>query len=202
MNFRELFIQMRGMKHYFIAAAGTLALGIYLGFTHPEQFYSMLNAQNDQMKGIQDRISGSNHQQLQLFLEILRNNVEAILVVLYAGILFALPPLLVLISNGMFLGYVAHTQVPDTGWFSFLSQLVPHSIVEIPAVILACAYGMKLGLLTIESMITFPSAKRRALNGPRYVRFLKLTLPLCICLLVMLVVAAVIESTVSYSLAS
>jgi len=79
------------------------------------------------------------------FLFIILNNSLTVFLTIILGIIFGLFPLLVLFSNGTILGIIAFFFKTELSWSSFFIGIVPHGIIEIPAVILAGAIGFKLG---------------------------------------------------------
>lgn len=200
MSFRALIIHLREMKHYIIVAAATFVLGIYLGSAHTDEFLFFLQGQSDRLRDIVEGMDRLEHSRWWLLFFIFSNNLIVCLMMVYAGAFFGLLPLFALISNGMLLGYLANRVVPEAGWDTFLLGIVPHGIIEIPAIILACAYGIKFGTLTAKTLIFIPMANKRAANGQQLLRLLKVSLPLAVVLLGLLLSAAIIESTVTYAL--
>lgn len=200
MSFRDFFIHIRGMKHYLIASLGVFLIGVYLGYTEPDRFAFLLEAQTNRLRGVVQGLTQIEHRQWWLFVFIFFNNTIISVLMVYAGAILALPPLFFLLTNGLLLGYLASESVPHIGWYTFLKSIVPHGIIEIPALILACAYGVRFGLLVVESILSFPLRSRRSVNGAKLIRFLRLTFPLAAVLCVLLLIAAVIESTVTYNL--
>lgn len=200
MKWRDLAVQIKEMKHYFIAAAATMLIGMYLGFSHSHQFQFLLDDQIDQLTEIVNKISGKDHTQLRLLFYIFTNNVLVSLFMVYSGVLFGIIPLFSLLSNGLILGYLAHQNVPLDGWGSFLIAVLPHGIIEIPAFVIACAYGIKFGALTAKGILYLPSPARRARNNQSFTRMLKVSVPLIVLLCGLLLGAALIESMVTYAI--
>ncbi len=82
---------------------------------------------------------------LSQFLFVVLNNSLTVFLVIVLGIIFGIFPFLVLLSNGIILGIIAYFFKTELSWSSFFVGTLPHGIIEIPAVILACAIGFKLG---------------------------------------------------------
>jgi stage II sporulation protein M len=198
MRFHQLFLHMRGsMRHYLVASAVTFIFGIYLGYADSNHFLFYLQDQIEHLKKItegtdQSGIGGR-------FLIIFFNNAAVSLLMIFAGALFGVIPLFTLLTNGLLVGYLAVMETPKLGWFKFLLGVVPHGVVEIPALLLACAYGIKLGTLVAKALVFFPFASRRAVNNKAMMDYLKLSPTLIILLLALFLIAALIESTVTYS---
>lgn len=200
MGFKDLLVYMREMKHYLIAATATFLLGIYLGYMESDSFGFFLNHQTDRLQGIVEGINRLGNPQLWLLAFIFVNNLLVSMFMVYAGAIFGLLPLFALLSNGLLLGYLAHASVPENGWGTLLLGILPHGIIEIPAFILACAYGIKLGVIATKSLLFLPFPSKRAANGQRFIRFLKVSLPLSLLMAGLLLTAAVIESFITYAL--
>ncbi len=65
------------------------------------------------------------------------------------GIFFGFFPVLSLITNGMMIGVVLLQAAVKTGespLLIFITTILPHGILELPAIILAAAFGMRLGI--------------------------------------------------------
>jgi stage II sporulation protein M len=199
-SLRDLLTHVREMKHYIIVAAATFILGIYLGSAESEQFMFFLQSQSERLRDIVEGMDKLEHSRWWLLFFIFSNNLIVCLIMVYAGAFFGIMPLFALITNGMLLGYLAEKIVPEEGWTTLLLGIVPHGIIEIPAIILACAYGIKFGTLTAKTLIFLPMSSKRSLNGKQFIRLLKISLPLALVLCGLLLSAAIIESTVTYAL--
>jgi stage II sporulation protein M len=121
--------------------------------------------------------------------------------VIYAGIFFGILPVIFLVINGMVIGFLVHITT-DNGASLFdivVKGLLPHGIIEIPVIIIACAFGLKFGGLASRSLIELGSAKRQGL-GKQWETFLKRTLTASCWVIILLFIAAIIESTITFSI--
>jgi stage II sporulation protein M len=84
------------------------------------------------------------------FLFVVLNNSLTVFLVIVLGIIFGLFPFLVLFSNGTILGIIAFFSKTELSWSTFFVGTLPHGIIEIPVVILACAIGLKLGKTLLD----------------------------------------------------
>lgn len=196
-EWKELFLSMR---HYLIASALVMVLGIVLGYTDSSAFDNLIKAQLDQMQTIADGLRQSDHLQWTLFTKIIFNNLLVSAMVILFGFVFGLIPLYLLISNGLLLGYVAANRSEGESIFHFLVGILPHGIIEIPAFILACAVGLRLGFLMLESFGSLFNLERRVRYQAKLKGFLKQLLPLLALIAVLMLLAAIIESTVTFAL--
>lgn len=80
-----------------------------------------------------------------IFIFIFINNaLKAILVILF-GFFFAIVPLVFIYTNGELIGLIAGVFQKEHSLSNIVLGLLPHGILEIPAMILATAYGIWLG---------------------------------------------------------
>ena len=84
---------------------------------------------------------------LWLFLFILANNASKAFIILLMGILLGIPPLLTVISNGYILGIACEWASAEMGRTSMLEAILPHGVLEIPALIISMSYGLWLGVV-------------------------------------------------------
>ena len=78
-----------------------------------------------------------------IFLKNLLASAMAMLLGLGLGII----PLMVATSNGFLLGVVAHGAVQQSGLLFLAAGILPHGILELPAVLISIAIGFRLGYL-------------------------------------------------------
>jgi stage II sporulation protein M len=202
MQFKALFKHFREMKHYFIVSVLVFGIGLLLGAAYADQFSAFLKNEVQGIQKLSNFLSEKNNQQLWFFVVIFLNNTTKAIMFIFLGLLFGVLPLFMLIANGMILGYVLTAQSQESTWMLVLKGIVPHGIFEIPAILLACAYGIKLGGLvgkmTLHAFLPKVGIHARSELGI----VLKLTKPLIIVITSTLLIAAVIESTVTFWLMS
>jgi Uncharacterized membrane protein len=118
------------------------------------------------------------------------------------GALLGVIPVFFLIVNGMILGYLYTTTVErgENAAMIFLKGVLPHGILEIPAVLLACAFGLKFGALVFKSFGTI--FKKRAGLADEFETFVVRSVPALLLIVAALLAAALIESTLSVWLLS
>ena len=81
----------------------------------------------------------------ELFLFILLNNTMGGLLVLLFGLLFGILPVLSVAGNGLLLGVLYRHAGGISGYGRAALDVLPHGILEIPALLVAASYGMWLG---------------------------------------------------------
>jgi stage II sporulation protein M len=197
MTLKALFAHFKEMNNYFIAAALVFTAGIVLGYGYSERFEAVLQSQIEGLRELARSIQAKDHSMLWLFGFIFLNNALKSILIIFAGIFFGLLPIGFLLINGMVIGYLAELQA-DAGLMGvFLKGILPHGIIEIPAIIVASAYGMKLGSIMGKGLLRLLSSSGRSVFAADLERFIKLTVPLIGLLVASLLVAAIIESTIT-----
>jgi len=131
----------------------------------------------------------------EMFFFILLNNSAKSFAILLSGILFGLVPLIAVATNGYILGVAYLLTSGEVGYVQAAKTVLPHGVLEIPAVILTAGYGLWLG-------VTFAKRIRRrdmagfgdqVVHGIRM--FFKIAFPLFI-------LAALIETFLIFSMGS
>lgn len=82
---------------------------------------------------------------LILILLIFLNNAIKSLMAILLGFLLGLPPALLVVVNGFLLGVVTRQAAGEVGYAAVLASLIPHGVLEIPAVLLSSAMGFRVG---------------------------------------------------------
>ena len=128
---------------------------------------------------------------IEMFLAILYNNVFASFLFMLSGVFLGLPPLMFMAFNGFFVGYVSYNAAQIQGIGFVLATILPHGIIEIPAIVLCGTMGVGLGYQLIFKLMRREGLQKYATES--LMIFLKRIIPL-------LVLAAGIETALIYSL--
>jgi stage II sporulation protein M len=126
------------------------------------------------------------------------NNATVALLMILLGFIFAIVPFFVLVFNGVFIGFFTKLFLSDGGsLFEYFVSLAPHGILELPAIVLAGAYGFKLGSVVWNGIKGMISGHRIDNVRDRFASGLREMVIFIIGILIMLLIAAIIESTIS-----
>ncbi|MDD1764469.1 MAG: stage II sporulation protein M [Candidatus Methanomethyliaceae archaeon] len=125
-----------------------------------------------------------------LFL-LAKNSIAAALAFLFAPILL-LAPVGVLLLNGFLLGMVGSGLAAELSPIVAVGAFAPHGIFEIPALIFACAAGLRFGIASFRKLISFFEHKKYSL----YTQFME-AWGLFILSLMLFLVAAIMETYVT-----
>lgn len=193
---------LRTSKHYLIAAALVFATGWAAGATGFGGMDRMAEQSAEGIGLIAEWMMSRDNPQLWMFLFIFLNNAVKAVLFVFMGAFLGLMPIYVLLLNGGMLGYVLQTASgPDMpGWELFVKGILPHGIVELPALIVACAYGIRFGFLLVRSLALALLPSRRSRAGAELLHFLTMLVPLTALLVLAMFAAAVIESTITPAL--
>jgi stage II sporulation protein M len=114
----------------------SLVVGFYLGPIQSGDSLTQI------IEGFPDT---SNMSEVEIFGFILYNNISKSFLFIVLGLFFALPPLIFLIFNGFVVGWFVYVFSEQYSLLAACIGIIPHGIIEIPAIILSMAIGMSLG---------------------------------------------------------
>jgi stage II sporulation protein M len=191
---------LRRVRRQFWLGCLLFAAGAWLGAVN-DGFHSMLGGQMNQVRDLARTLQESANPTLSFFLFIFFNNAVKALIVMASGVILGAVPVFFLVMNGMVLGYLWTIEAADAGTqatlLHFMKGILPHGIIEIPVVILAAAYGMKLGGYFYRwiglSWTGGESGRLQAELKP----FVRSLIPAGLGIVLLLMIAAVIESTLT-----
>ena len=183
---------LKGLRPYLAASVLLFGLGSLIGTA--TIFY---------FPGIADQLAGSlagfvkifrGLPPLQLAGAIFFNNAIKTLLVIALGIVFGAITVLFLIVNGAALGIVFYLSIQSRGLWPSLLVLLPHGILELPAVLLGTSIGLMLGRHSVNRLL----GKAQTSLGSELVRAFYFFMAVIIPLLLM---AALVEAFVTPALA-
>lgn len=128
---------------------------------------------------------------LEMFTAILYNNVIASLIFLVSGFFIGIPPLIFMAFNGFFVGYVAYNAAQVQGLGFVFATILPHGVIEIPAINLSATMGIGFGYSVIHRLMRREGLREYMVESIKV--FIKRIIPL-------LVLAAGIETALIYFL--
>lgn len=186
------------IRSYYLVGVLLFAAGVWIGAAN-ESFHHVLESQLESIRGLAGSLQASNNPTLSFIGFIFLNNALKALFVMAAGILFGFAPVFFMIVNGMILGYLwtitAQTAGAGAALVHFAKGILPHGIIEIPVIILACAYSLKLGSFAYRWLGLDWTGRGRASLRLEWSQFTRLLIPASAGIVILLLFAAVIEST-------
>ncbi len=129
--------------YLFVFSTCFFFLSSLLGYTHISLVDSV--TRQEIISAISEEFSFiSELSSFQLFLTIFLRNTLISFVIMLLGIILGIVPLLFVFANGYLLGVVSYFVIKTKGVETLLLGIVPHGILEIPAAMIAAAYGFFL----------------------------------------------------------
>ncbi|MDI9609939.1 MAG: stage II sporulation protein M [Archaeoglobaceae archaeon] len=166
----------------FVMLSAFFLFSAYFGYLIADLFPELAKKEIESIQEFLKDFASNKNSPVLIFLLILVNNSVKSFIAMLLGIFFGVIPLLFLFINGIVIGILAKIVGEKIGLGVFLLLLLPHGILEIPAVILACSYGFWLGIEFLKDRKTIRGKLKYSIN-----RFLKVVLP-------MLIIAAFVET--------
>ncbi|MCR2807348.1 stage II sporulation protein M [Paenibacillus soyae] len=199
----------KDMRRYIAISFILFFAGIVLGGTNAN-FQAFLDNQIaglDQLVDMVDKASGGDpdREMLILSLVIFLNNAIKSILIMYLGAFFGVLPFLFLVVNGMVIGYLLKVIAADPNAMPVIEVIVkgllPHGIIEIPAIVIACAYGLKFGGLVFRASGSLLFSRGKLSGIGKEIEFFAIrTVPMIVILTIALLVAAIVESTLTKAL--
>lgn len=191
----------KDVRGYFVFASILFFASMFVGGSEGAPVDWMERQLEEMSKQVSSAV-GTENPEREMFFFIIGKNLLASAIAIGFGIIGAIVPITVLVSNGMIMGYVlqATAERGYNVWEVIFKALLPHAVIELTAVFLACAFGIRFGL-------TFIRGIGRSLTGKDqpwqpFVRTAIGAVPGIVTIFVLLVLAAAVESTITYWLVS
>ncbi|WCK54800.1 stage II sporulation protein M [Aneurinibacillus sp. Ricciae_BoGa-3] len=193
---------IRDNKGYISLGFALMVIGVLIGYVSAD---IIKHIASNLFRGI-DRIARDiEHVQspLYTFWVLFKNNLMAAVSMLGLGIfLFGIYPAFGLLVNGIILGFLlrVYANIGINPLKIFVLGILPHGIFELSAIILAASIGIKLGVIMYQWFLSLFVQERRKAASSRFSKLLR-DLPVIVgAIVVMLFIAAIIESTVTPAL--
>ncbi len=185
----EVFTTIKENKNLMLISLGLFLLGSISGFyifkvllnNNPEVINSFLKEFQDMFGPLKEMTS------LELFFTIFYINTRTSFLIMMLGVFVGFFPFLSLWGNGTVVGLLYGKFIAEGGnSLVFLMGILPHGVIEIPAILIAASQGFRLG----KEIISPPPGKSRSeslrVNIRKGLKLFALIIPL-------LLIAALIE---------
>ena len=171
------------IRNIFILLSALFLLSCCFGYLLAELYPDFAKREIEIIKNLLRNVTAEDVPPIAIFVIILLNNSIKSFGAMILGIFLGIAPILFVAINGAIIGIFARVFGEEIGTLAFLMKILPHGVIEIPAIILASSYGVWLGLQFVRDRKNIDKHLRYATS-----RFLKVVLP-------MLIAAAAIETT-------
>ncbi|MFC4075371.1 stage II sporulation protein M [Salinithrix halophila] len=169
-----------------------------LGYAASESILSVMK-NSPMWEQIQETVKAIKRQPdfFHAFQIIFLNNLRAAATMLGLGLFFGVFPMIALVSNGVLLGLVLAIagQSGANPFFVLVTKILPHGILELPAILIAAAFGIRLGILAARGLVSLFSPALRVQNMQEWQQLFQRIPVVVLGVSVMLIIAAVIESS-------
>lgn len=137
------------------------------------------------------------------FISIFLNNLFATMMIIFLGALFfGIYPFSAMLMNGMLLGTTLHIASQTSGqnpWMIFVQSILPHGIMELPALFMAAGLGIHLGTAVLRRVLSVFSTKRLQASIAEWKVIRGRLVPNLAVIVVLLFFAAIVESVLIIS---
>ena len=188
-------------RKYFYIGCVLMLSGILIGFVQADKVDAVAREMLGQIKEIADKIGSSNNASTAFRVIFLNNVVSAVLMIVF-GVLFAVFPIYGMVTNGLLLGYILQ-KMGSAGFNAlqiFVVGILPHGIIELPAVIFAAGIGIRYGALTIRTFTSLWNRSVREEVKSAWLYNVKQFPVAVLTIVVLLGIAGLIESVVTPAL--
>ena len=147
---QELTRYSRRLRPYFVISVALFAAGIVLGVVAVTYHTGMAHRLEQSLKGFVEIFRSLSTVQLAgtIFLNNTVKSAAAILLGVFLGVL----PVIFLLINGAALGAVVYLSIGTRGVWQSTMTILPHGILELPAVLCATSIGLMLGSYAIKRL--------------------------------------------------
>ncbi|OEF96456.1 hypothetical protein BHF71_04700 [Vulcanibacillus modesticaldus] len=151
----------------------------------------------EQIEEIANQISEQNNMMFTI-LVIFKNNLLVALTMIFSGLLFGIIPIVYLVINGIIIGALMKLIINSGQTIDFfLVGVLPHGILEVPAIIISAAYGMRLGFALFQWIFNMFKENASKYNKLFFWHIIKQIPIILMGITILLLLAAIIESTLT-----
>lgn len=148
-NFVTSLKDLKKIKSYFWFSFFLFFLIVFVGLTLPiffeEEILNIIRELIQKTEGLS---------LLELIRFIITNNIQSAFLGVVLGTVLGIFPLAIIVINGYVLGFVANKSIA-IGGFLILWRLVPHGILEIPAILISTALGLMIGISMMYNCLKY-----------------------------------------------
>lgn len=197
-SIRRFARDLRSYRKAMLLSLLIFAAGAALGAGNADFFTRLIMPEMERLGEHSRNLAQSDNPELNFFMFIFLNNTVKSIAIMLLGALFGLLPAFFLLMNGLALGFVVTAAGANGANVLDLvvRGLLPHGIIEIPAILIAAAFGMQFGYLVLKSLgeLGARDASERTVNWREFLISFSRG---AFWIVVLLVIAAIVESTLT-----
>jgi len=145
-------------RWWILIAVVLFGIGIVFGLAAPDSITSLLSEELTSLEELSGTLTPFT---FSMFIFIFIKNVIALLVSFVLSPIFCLVPVLALAVNGWLVGLVSTIVMEEESLGFVLAGLLPHGIIELPALFIGEAAALSFGAMTV--VVLFKKEKRNLL---------------------------------------
>jgi stage II sporulation protein M len=153
---RQFLSYLYGIWPFIAVVVALFLLSCMAGYMMPSATPGASDALLSGLKGKAESITSQSPPMVML--SIFANNAMVALVAMLAGLAAGLFPAFFVVSNGLIIGIMLETIVRNLGVVGgvavFAAGILPHGIIELPAVLISTAIGLNLGYAVLRAVFT------------------------------------------------
>ncbi len=178
-------------RFWLFISGGLFIIGIVAGIVFSHTISAGISALfNDQMSNLEDLVAGLAPYQPTTALFIFLKNALALVVSFLFSPFLCILPVFALLFNSAFLSYFSVIVVQEESLGFLLAGVLPHGIIEIPALIIGEAAALGFGVSLIIALFTRDRNKTLLPAFKRNLKYLMVAIAL-------LIPAAIIETFIT-----
>ncbi|MEF2969013.1 stage II sporulation protein M [Paenibacillus sp. M1] len=201
LSFRKFLRDLSLYRKSIFLSIALFVIGIVLGAVGSESIVGLVSSEIESLQEYSRELSKAAVPELSFFKFIFINNaVKSVAIILFGALLGVLPAIF-LLMNGIVLGLVVSIAAGqgENLFELIVLGLLPHGIIEIPAILVASGYGFQFGYLVLKGIGEL-GARERGERTVDWKEFFASAVRGAFWIVVFLLIAAVIESTITYHL--
>ncbi|OEH86369.1 hypothetical protein BHU72_14200 [Desulfuribacillus stibiiarsenatis] len=178
-------------RNYIYLAGIIFIVGNGLGVVFVDQFYGLIEEALGTIKDLGEKIAENGHPFYATWV-IFLNNIRSAFMFILLGSIVAIPTIFGLFINGVLIGVVL-SMIGEAGVSPIMLLIfgvMPHGIFEIPAILIAGGFGIKLGTVWIKPL---PGLTR----WQSYTAVFRESMYVFVFITVLLVVAGLVEGLIT-----
>jgi stage II sporulation protein M len=182
---------LRRLQPYVIASLTLFALGVVAGLLTVQRVPSLADHFQDMLANFVRMFGGMPP--VQLAGAIFLNNALKTLCAIVFGVILGIVPAIFLLTNGVALGIAMSISTQTRGLWPSLLAILPHGILELPAVFLGTSIGLMIGRRAMQRL----AGRAETSIGAELIQGIKY---FCTVLVPLLFVAAFVEAFITAAL--
>ncbi len=151
---RRLVRYLYGIRLFIATVVALFLLSAAAGYMLPAASPGFSDALFSELQDKAGSLSGKSP--AAVMLSIFANNAAVSLIALLLGLAAGLLPLVFVVSNGMVIGIMLEMIVEKLGAAGgaavFAAGILPHGVLELPAVLVSTAIGLRLGYVALRAL--------------------------------------------------